>query len=97
MKKYNIGDKIKFKEEKQRYTVRACDDRYLVCTKPFNPRKTFMYTMVDLKEGIRGRDGFILCGGDYTNEEEARDYIKGLRTGEAEISRRHRMPLNIEN
>lgn len=45
--------KIKFKGEKQRYTVQAAGKRYLVCTKPFNARKTVLYTIIDLKEEVR--------------------------------------------
>lgn len=43
-----VGDKIKFKSEKQRYIVKAKDNRYLICTKPFNLQKTVLYTIVDL-------------------------------------------------
>ena len=39
-----VGDKIRFAEEKKPYTIRACDDRFLVCTKPYNFRpKTMLY------------------------------------------------------
>lgn len=41
--KFSVGQKIKFKSEKQRYTVVGASERYLICTKPFNPRKTYIY------------------------------------------------------
>lgn len=95
--KYKIGDKVKFAEEKQRYTVSACDDRYLVCTKPFNPKKTYLYTMVDLKSKIRGTDGYAMNWGfDYRKKEDAEKYISNLKSGEIEISYRNRIKLNIE-
>ncbi|WP_148289423.1 hypothetical protein [Fibrella aestuarina] len=34
-----------------------CADRFLICTKPFNPRRTVLYTIVDLKKGIHGTAG----------------------------------------
>lgn len=36
MANFKVGDKIKFAEEKQRYTVKAVSGRYLIYTKPFN-------------------------------------------------------------
>jgi hypothetical protein len=60
---YKIGDKIKFKREKQRYTIQATDGRYLICTKPFNAKKTVIYTIVDLKEKIRGTDNLVFGHG----------------------------------
>lgn len=77
MKTYKVGDKIKFKAEKQRYTIQACNERFLICTKPFNARKTFIYTLVDLKEGIRGTEGKY-CTHDYDNPEEARKALNKL-------------------
>lgn len=32
----NVGDKISIPGEKKPYTVRARDERYIICTKPFN-------------------------------------------------------------
>ena len=95
-KLYKVGDKIKFAESKQRFTIRACNSRYMVCTKPFNAKKTFLYTIVDLEEGIRGRDGYICTAYDYTKESEAKKYLKELASGKIEISSRHRYKLNIE-
>jgi hypothetical protein len=40
--------------EKRSYKIQARSDRYLVCTKPFNLRKTVIYTIVDLDQYIRG-------------------------------------------
>ena len=51
--KVEVGDKIKFKSEKQRYTVKACNDRFAIATKPFNARKTFLYTIIDFRNKIR--------------------------------------------
>lgn len=99
---YNVGDKIKFKEEKQRYTVQAADKRFLVCTKPFNARKTVLYTVVDLEEGIRGIENLVFGAGAETREqcEEMLSRLNGtdIELGwQTEVSRRNRVRLNIES
>ena len=93
---YKVGDKIKFTEEKRAYTIRACNDRYLICTKPFNPKHTVLYTIVDLQEGIRGRDFWIFGIYEYKDEMECWRCLNDLKAGVCEISRRNRIKLNIE-
>ena len=108
--KYKVGDKIRFAEEKRPYVVRACDERFLVCTKPFNLRpKTVMYTIVDLVEGIRGTDGYAIGPYDYYEQEDCDAYLKELQQSAkyadedgvihiiegAHISYRNRIELNI--
>lgn len=44
------GTRIKFREEKCRYTVRASNRFYAVCTKPFNVRNTVLYTVIDFDD-----------------------------------------------
>ncbi|MCK5616321.1 hypothetical protein KAR91_81415 [Candidatus Pacearchaeota archaeon] len=90
----NKGDKIKFTEEKQAYTIQAKNKRFLVCTKPFNPRKTVLYTIVDLVEKIRGTEDLIFCMGFETVIlcEEA---LKRIVSGESRISERNQIPLCI--
>jgi len=92
---YSPGEKIKFVEEKQRYTIQACDDRFLICTKPMNAKRTVLYTVVDLQEKIRGTEGLVFCVGFETRElcEEA---LERLASGYTEISYRNRIPLKIE-
>ena len=87
--------KIKFKEEKQRYTIQASNDRFLICTKPFNPKKTVLYTIVDLEKKIRGTENLIFCMG-YETQELCIEALERLVTGESKISHRDRIELNIE-
>ncbi len=88
------GDKVWFEEEKQGYTIRDANDRYLVCTKPFNPKHTVIYSIVDQWKNIRGTDNIIGCAG-YETDDECKDALKMLVTGELEISRRNTIPLRI--
>lgn len=100
---YGVGDKIYFAEERYPYTIQACDERYLICTKPFNPKHTVQYTIVDLKYGIRGADNYWKCGGyvDYKDRKECERMLRALY-GDCDdqdkpvmISHRNQIELNI--
>lgn len=74
-----VGDKVKFREERQPYTVQACDARFAVCTKPFNPRRTVLYSIIDFKENVRGTENLLFGMGAETREqcEEMLDRLNG--------------------
>ena len=74
MNKFKVGDKIHFEGERNAYTIRACDSRYLICTKPFNPRKTVLYTIVDLQEKVRGTENLVFCMGFETDKIAKKHY-----------------------
>ena len=101
--KYRVGDRIWFAEEKKPYTIQACDERYMICTKPFNLRpNTVQYVLVDLEEGIRGADIYWKWGGyfDYTKREECEKALRALNGDVPDekdfgISRRNVVELNI--
>ena len=44
------GDPVYVPNEVQPYRVKCRDERYIICTKPFNPQRTVMYFIIDLKE-----------------------------------------------
>ena len=109
---YKKGQKIWFAEEKRPYTIRACDERYLICTKPYNFKKdSVIYTIVDLKENVRGTDGYSIGSYSYYSQEDCDAYMDELREGErleamstddliydlgaAHVSYRNRIQLNI--
>jgi hypothetical protein len=98
-----VGNRVKFKEEKQSYLVRACNEQYLVCTKPFNARKTYLYCIVDLVEGMRGPDNSLLGPiFDVDTKEGAEEMLKafvnekGRFPDRLELSPRRSCKLNIE-
>jgi hypothetical protein len=79
-----IGAKIKFKREKQRYTVRASNAAYTILTKPLNIHRTVLYTIIDFHEKVRGPEDLIFGMGDETDEQIA--YILDrMTTGTSEI------------
>jgi hypothetical protein len=92
-----VGNKIKFKNEKQRYTVQAKSERFIVCTKPFNARKTYLYTIVDLKRIVRGAVGLVFgLTDDVNSPEEAQECINDLENGEYEVSHRNCVKLDVD-
>lgn len=90
-----VGTKIKFAGEKQRYTVRASNRFFSVCTKPFNARKTVIYTIIDWHHQMRGTENLVFGRGAETDEECA-DMLERLTLGKSEVSYRNRAELEIE-
>lgn len=93
-----VGDLISFAEEQRPYRVRARSDRFLVCTKPFNLRRTVLYTVVDIKRNIRGTEDLVFSLGAETDEECA-EMVRRLtganREEPTEVSYRNNIPLNV--
>lgn len=89
------GEKIKFKKEKQRYTVRCASRRYAICTKPFNAQKTVLYCIVDQWENRRGPEDLVFGAGAET-DEQCLEMLVRLLDHESTISYRHDLPLDIE-
>lgn len=89
---YTKGNRIYFVGEKKPYTIQAMNDRFLVCTKAFF--KTVLYTIVDLKEEIRGTENLIFCMG-FEDAGQCEDALKRLMSGDSEISHRNRTRLLI--
>ena len=81
------GDKIFVPLEVRPYTVRCRDERYIICTKPFNLKRTVMYFIIDTVKGIRGPDNMIFCFG-YETQEQCEERLKELQTGVIEVSQR---------
>ena len=90
------GTKIKFAEEKQRYTVISSNRFYSVCTKHFNPKKTVLYTIIDWYNQIRGTENLVFGMGAET-KEDCDEMLKRLTDGDSDISSRNWCKLNIEN
>ena len=89
-----VGAKVKFAGEKRRYTVRAANERFAVCTKP--AFGSVMYTIVDLHRGVRGVDNLIF-GHGWETDEECSSGLADLASGETEVSHRNCVPLDIED
>lgn len=90
-----VGDKVKFADERRRYTVQACNDRFAICTKPFNLLRTVRYTIIDWARGIRGTENLVFGFGAETRAQ-CEAMLARLTSGETEISSRNWVPLDIE-
>lgn len=90
-----VGDRIKFKSERQSYRVCAANDRFAVCIKPFNARRTTLYTIVDFERDIRGPDNMVFPQGHETDADAERT-LRDLKSGDVEVSHRRSVPLDIE-
>lgn len=91
---YSVKDKIWFAGEKKPYTIQACDERYLICTKPFPAKHTVVHTIVDLLKRVRGTEDLIFCMG-FETSEDCQDALHRLQLNESEISKRNTVLLNI--
>lgn len=93
-RKVPVGSKIWFAEEKQGYTVRASNVAFCVCTKPFNARKTVLYTIIDWERKERNYENLVFGMGAQT-DEECQEMLERLTAGESEISERGVIPVRI--
>ena len=93
--KVKIGDKVYIPGHKRPFTVKARDERYIICTKPFNAQHTVIYFIVDLVERWRAPDNMVFCSG-YETDEDCQERLAELQSGLIELSRRHGIPLDVE-
>ena len=89
-----VGDKVYIPGEKRPYKVKARDDRYIICTKPFNLKRTCTYFIIDLINKWRAPDDRVFCFG-YETDEDCRERLKELQEGKIKLSRRRGIPLDI--
>jgi len=90
-----VGDKIWFDTMRYAFTVRCCTDRFAVCTRPFAPRKTVLYCIVDKVEKVRGPEDLILGFGAET-DQQCQEMLERVSKGESKVSRRRALPLVIQ-
>lgn len=89
------GYKVKFKSEKQKYTVRCASKRYAICTKPFNARNTVLYCIIDQWTNLRAPEDLVFGMGAET-DEQCYEMLIRLLDHESDLSRRHELKLDIE-
>lgn len=91
----SVGQRVRFAGEKRAYRVRAANERFAICTKPFNPRRTVLYTIIDFRDCVRGTENLIFCLG-FETDEQCQEALVRLTTGETQVSSRNQVRLNIE-
>lgn len=90
-----VGDKVYIPEYKRPFRVKARDDRYIICTKPYNPRHTVIYFIIDLQDKWRAPDDRVFCSG-YETDDDCEERLKELQSGEISLSARRGVPLDID-
>jgi hypothetical protein len=93
-----VGSRIEFWGESSRnlFKVRAVspDRRYIICTRPFNPKRTVTYCIVDLEKEWRAPDDRVFCEG-YETQSDIEKRMRELRSGRIGLSRRRGTGLAI--
>ncbi len=92
--KLNKGQLVWFDGESMPYEVRANDEKFAICTKPFEAKKIVIYTIVNFEKEIRGTENLVFCMG-FETTEDCEDALVRLQKGESEISRRNSVILDI--
>lgn len=84
--------------ERQRYTVQARNDRFVILTKPFNAQRTYLYTIADLERGVRGPCNLIFglpC--DVNTPAGASEALGWIERGGMEVSHRRCVDLTEDD
>lgn len=90
-----VGGLVKFRGERNPYRVQARSERFVICTKPFAPQKTVLYTIIDFERHVRGPDNMVF-GNGYETREDCEARLAELVQGEIEVSYRRNVALAIE-
>ena len=59
-------------------------------------KDTVLYTIIDFKRNVRGRENLIF-GKSFETSDDCWDALDRLEKGESEVSHRHVQSLNIEH
>lgn len=94
MYKFAVGNKVIFRSESGEFVVRACDERFAICTQPYERLNTVYYTIIDLEKDIRGTENYVLCFG-LEDDEDCNDALLRLQSGESAVSHRNYVDLDI--
>lgn len=74
------GTKIEWKNQKKTFKVIARNDNFIIIARPFNLRKTFEYSILDLQYMQCNRDNMIFGPKyNYSNIEECNIALKELK------------------
>lgn len=95
-----VGNKVKFKEDKRPYTVKASRGKFAICTYP--AFGTAVYCIIDFDREIRSPNDYTFNPFDYTKQEDIDRCMDDLFLPETdgtrcELSQRRKCDLNIEN
>lgn len=83
----NKGDSVWFSTSKKSFKVRECNDRFAICTQPFNLKpNTVLYSIIDFNRNVRGLDNLVFSVYDYYTDEDCKQAMEDLMKDEIEVS-----------
>ena len=80
------GAKIQWKGQKAKFKVVARNDNFIIITRPYNIKKTFEYSILDLEYMECNKDNYY-CRYNYQNAEECKEALKELQETREEEKR----------
>ena len=93
IKNSKVGDKIRLFGQRNRFTVRARNERFVILSKNFFGSDRSYYTIIDFEKKWMGPDNLVFGMFDYlTDAEEA---LQELISGKIEVSRRRGISFEV--
>lgn len=86
-----IGDRVKVPGHHAAFVCRARNDRFAICTKPFNLKRTTLYFIIDAELGWRGPENLVF-GLGAESDEDLEAMLARLAGGESSVSRKRGVP-----
>ena len=80
------GTKLQWKGQKKRFNVIARNDNFIIITRPYNPQKTYEYSILDLEYMKCNKDNYY-CKYNYQDKEECKEALKELQEARDEEKR----------
>lgn len=72
------GSKLQWKGQKSKFKVIARNDNFIIITRPYNPKRTYEYSILDLEYMQCNHDNYY-CKYNYNDAEECKEAIKELQ------------------
>ena len=72
------GTKLQWKGQKRKFKVIARNDNFIIITRPYNPQKTFEYSILDLEYMECNKDNYY-CKYNYQDINECKEALKELQ------------------
>lgn len=92
--KYAIPEaRIGWKGQKKTFKVIARNDNFIIIVRPYNPKKTFEYSILDLKHMECNHDNYYTKY-DYSNKEECEIALRELQETRDEFYKTHIMSVD---
>lgn len=92
--KIPVGTKIWLGKQTKPFTVKASNRFFSICTKPYNPQKTVLYTIIDWHHQVNSTENLVFGFGAETTEE-CEEMLQRLTDGKSNLSHRKIVKLNI--